>query len=678
MDDLMREFLTVTTESLNALDLDLVKLEKNPGDAELISRIFRLVHTVKGNCGFLSLPRLETVAHHAENVLGRYRSGALKVTPDSVSLILQSLDRIKSIVRGLAATGAEPPGDDRALIDMLDIVAAGKPQPQAVATEFQSAAATDDAAVQTLRISIDALEGIMETVGELVLTRNQLQQMQKNGERDIRLPLQRLHQTVSTLQEEVMKARLQPVSTVWGRLPRLLRDINIDLGKKIRLEMKGEETALDRQVLELIRDPLTHLVRNAAGHGVEKPAARVLAGKSPEGLITLSARHEGGQVVMEVSDDGHGLDASAIGRKAVEKGLLAPEKAVAISEAQMRQLIFMPEFSTAEQVTALSGRGVGMDVVRANIAKIGGTVDVSSIPGKGTSFTLRIPLTLAVVPALIVSVEGDRYAIPQAGVQEVLRMTQSGPHRIEKINETKMTRLRGGLLPLVSLHGMLGLDGMAVKSRNPCAIVIGQGSSQFGILVDRVLATEEIVVKPVSPALRHLRIFSGNAVLGDGGVVMIFDPSGIAQIAKINIAQVPEPEAPKALEAKKIPMLVFQAGGRCAVPLGQVARIERLPAAAIERAGKLKVVQHDGAIIPLVTLSNAPPGKSQPVVVIGDGVTQVGLMVGSIIDIVEASPDILLRQKSSPGLTGSAIVSGHVVDIIDAAYFLKNAVAGGA
>lgn len=522
MDDLLQDFIAETSDSMAALDNDLVDLERHPDDAALIGRIFRLVHTVKGNCGFLGLPRIENVAHHAENVLGQYRSGALKATPDSVSLVLQSLDRIKEILSGLAATGREPAGDDAALVRLLGMAAVENPGGGAVAESTPPPARDKPAPETSLRVGVETLENIMATVSDLVLTRNLL--LSHPAGAGTKEPLQRLDRAVSQLQEDVMKARLQPVGLLWDRMPRLLRDVAIDLGLKVRLEQEGAQTGLDRQVLELLRDPLTHLVRNAAAHGIEKPAERAAMGKPPEGVIKLAARQQGGQVVMTVSDDGRGLDVQAILEKAAARGLADEAALKSMTPEQAWRLILAPGFSTAREVSPAAGRGVGMDVVRENVEKAGGTLDISSVPGRGTVFTLRVPLALSIARALLAQVEDVRVAVLQSTVREVVMLKRDGPHRIERKDGARFLRLRDALLPLVSLHAHFGFDAQAAKSLRPFVIVFEGRGGAFGIIVDRVLAAEEIVIRPVHSVLRGQRLFAGNALLGDGGVVMVLDP----------------------------------------------------------------------------------------------------------------------------------------------------------
>ncbi len=583
MDELLSEFLTETSESLATLDVELVKLEQDPNAPDLIDNIFRLVHTIKGTCGFLGLPRLEAVAHSAENVLGKVRDQELIVTPIAVSLILKSLDRIKELLATLEATEAEPEGNDAELIAQLDAMAVGEdipgvveapvepearaverqlkageaseeelerafqeteteetevvevggPAPSAAADKIESETRAEKSgepsvASQSIRVSVDVLEDLMTMVSELVLTRNQLMQMVRgHADSEFKVPLQRLSHVTTELQEGVMKTRMQPIGNAWAKLPRIIRDLGHELGKKIDLQMLGADTELDRQVLELIKDPLTHMVRNSADHGLETPEERVAAGKPETGKVVLNAYHEGGHIIIKIKDDGRGIDVEKSRAKMVSSGMASEAEAAEMSEQQIQMQIFFAGFSTAEVVTAVSGRGVGMDVVRTNIEKIGGTVELESQWGKGSSFTIKIPLTLAIVSALIVESCEDRFAIPQLSVVELVRASKESEHRIEMIKDTPVLRLRNRLLPLVYLGDCLNLANASEHELTEGAevfVVVSQvGSYTFGIVVDRVFDTEEIVVKPVTPLLREIAMFSGNTILGDGSVIMILD-----------------------------------------------------------------------------------------------------------------------------------------------------------
>ncbi len=695
MDDLLAEFLTETSESLAALDLALVRLERSPADEATLSQIFRLVHTVKGTCGFLGLPRLEQVAHAAETVLDRVRDGGLAVTPGLISLVLAALDRVKTIVSGLAAAGAEPAGDDQALIVALARVAEGmaadRASPEASGADAgngadETSASADEPAFtpQTIRVSVEVLEQLMTQVSELVLARNQLLQLARSqGNAAFAGPLQRLSHVTSELQEGVMKTRMQPIGNAWNKLPRLVRDLARELGKRIELTLHGAETELDRQVLELIRDPLTHMVRNSADHGLETPAERRAAGKQETGHISLNAFHEGGHIIIELSDDGAGLSAERIRARAIAQGLASEAEAAAMTEAQIHRFIFRPGFSTAVAVTAVSGRGVGMDVVKTNIERIGGAIDIKSIAGSGTTFTIKIPLTLAIVSALVLQAGGERFAIPQINVVELVQASDDGADGssvIERINDTPVLRLRDRLLPLVSLCELLRLETENDGARAPTIVVIQVGASMLGIIVDQVFDTEEIVVKPMAPILRHVTMFSGNTILGDGSVIMILDPNGIARASGVGSAATERLRSSARAKAvrsgERTAVLLFHAGGAqpMAVPLGTVSRIEEIERAAIESSGGMPVTQYRGRLMPLVALAEGRGQERarQVVLVFSEHDRSMGLMVDEIVDVIEDRLNIELTANR-PGLLGTAVIGGRATDVIDTGYWLTRA-----
>src|SRR5580658_4396281 len=531
MDDLLREFLTETNESLNLVDAELVRFEQEPNNGAILGNIFRLVHTIKGTCGFLALPRLETLTHAAETLMGKFRDG-MPVTAEAVTLILSTIDRIKSILDAIEKSEQEPLGGDGDLIDLLGRMARqeakappqvapppvelkkpDKPEPPERADKQDKPERPDEErgdrlTNHSIRVNVDTLDHLMTTVSELVLTRNQLLEIvRRHEDSDFKVPLQRLSNVTAELQEGVMKTRMQPIGNAWQKLPRVVRDLCAELGKDIELTMRGADTELDRQVLDLVKDPLTHLVRNCADHGIESPAERIAAGKPAKGTIRLAAWHEGGHIIIEISDNGRGLDLAGIKAKVVEKGFASEAQLAAKSEAEICNYIFAPGFTTAAKVTSISGRGVGMDVVRSNIEQIGGTIDLKSQPGAGTTFTIKIPLTLAIVSALIVEAAGERFAIPQLAVLELVRAGNNGEHRIEHIKDAPVLRLRNKLLPLVRLKEVFRLG--ACDNENGFVVVTQVGSQVFGIVVDGVFHTEEIVIKPMSSKLRHIPVFSG-------------------------------------------------------------------------------------------------------------------------------------------------------------------------
>ena len=545
------------------------------------------------------------------------------------------------------------------------------------------AGAKDDdgkGASQSIRVTVDTLEHLMTMVSELVLTRNQLLEIvRRHEEFEFKTPLQRLSNVTAELQEGVMKTRMQPIGNAWQKLPRIVRDLSNELGKKIELEMHGAETELDRQVLDLIKDPLTHMVRNSADHGLETSEQRRAAGKPEHGLIRLSAYHEGGYIIIRIADDGRGLNTERIKSKAIAQGLVSEAEAEKLTEAQIHKFIFAPGFSTAAKVTNVSGRGVGMDVVRNNIDQIGGTIDVKSVAGAGLSFTIKIPLTLAIVAALIVEAGGHRFAIPQLSVIELVRVREGSEHRIESIKDTRVLRLRDKLLPLVGLGQLLGLEGNAPDFKTSFIVVTQVGSQTFGIVVDGVFHTEEIVVKPMSSKLRHIQMFSGNTILGDGSVIMIIDPNGVAQTFGNAVAShlsAVEANSAGGEDVKATTsLLVFRAGSMQpkAVPLSLITRLEEVDAQKIELSNGRHMVQYRGQLMPLISMSNDVRIKgegAQPLLVFSDGSRSMALVVDQIVDIVEDNLEIQVGSDN-PGVLGSAIIRGHATEIVDVGHFLS-------
>ena len=756
MDDLLGEFLTETSENLDVVDAELVKFERDPNDKAILDNIFRLVHTIKGTCGFLGLPRLEAVAHAAETMLGKFRDGELPVTPAAVTLILESLDHIKSLLAHLGEKGVEPEGDDRELIGRLERAANGEFE----TAEGNAAEATPDAAeaepeakideecaeveagpkamgdgecaeadaeahgeshedaaaakaepepavaephagetagvapasaseakpaepprqTQSIRVNVDVLENLMTMVSELVLTRNQLLQMVRNtDDSEFKVPLQRLSNVTAELQDAVMKTRMQPIGNAWQKLPRIVRDVSQEIGKKINLVMNGQDTELDRQVLELIKDPLTHMVRNSADHGVEMPEIRKARGKPETGTINLRAFHEGGHIIIEIADDGAGLNTEKIKHKALANGLATEAELASMTENQIQKFIFAPGFSTAQNVTNLSGRGVGMDVVRTNIELIGGQIDLWSEMGKGTTLTIKIPLTLAIVSALIVEARQCRFAIPQLAVIELVRTGHGSDHKIETINEARVLRLRDRLLPLMDLSVLLGEARTLDMKESHFVVVMQVGSQRFGIIVDNVFDTEEIVVKPVASVLRDISMFSGNTILGDGSVIMIIDPNGVANA----VAQVKDEaaqdeyaaeQAARATGGEATSLLLFRAGSNepKAAPLSLITRLEEIDVEKIEPANGANLIQYRGKLMPLVHAAKdarfLDEGR-QPILVFSNGDRLVGVAVDEIVDIVEEKLNVEL-VADEPGVLGSAVIKGRATQVVDVMHYL--------
>ncbi|MCS7315414.1 MAG: chemotaxis protein CheW [Bryobacterales bacterium] len=557
-----------------------------------------------------------------------------------------------------------------------------------IAAEAESAHRGPSVADTTIRVDVGLLDKLMNLVGELVLARNQiLQYSARQEDAAFNATSQRLNLITTQLQEGVMKTRMQPIRTVWNKLPRMVRDLAASCGKQIQLEMEGAETELDRSIIEAIKDPLTHIVRNACDHGLETPEERVRAGKPPVGRLSLRAYHEGGQVNIEISDDGRGIDPERIKAKAIQKGLLRPDQAERMSERELMNLLFLPGFSTAERVTNISGRGVGLDVVKTNIEKIGGVVDLSSRVGEGTTVRIKIPLTLAIIPGLVIASGGERFVIPQVSLLELIRLEgEAGRRQIEWIHGTPVYRRRGALLPIAYLNQVLGLK--TDENAEALNIVVLQAEDrQFGLVVDAISDTQEIVVKPLGKQLKGLNGYAGATIMGDGRVALILDVLGIGQLAGVITETreqgLGEVEQVEAASQQKQTYLLFSAGSfrRLAVPLALVARLEEFPQSKIERAGGRMVVQYRGRILPLVSLtalldpaaedlaSGQDPAQA---IVFSDGERSVGLLVDQILDIVEEAVEIKAQQER-PGLLGSAVIGGKVTDIVDLRAVLERA-----
>lgn len=735
MNDVIREFLLETHENLAQLDTDLLALEKDPSEKQTLARVFRTLHSVKGTAGFIGLPKLEAVAHAAESLLSKLRAGELRFNRPIATGVLAVVDAIRQMLAHIEGGGDEGDGDYSALIAQLEWLhktggegtpppgviapaaapapppapapAPPPPPPAPVATppsaetpppsdapEMRAPAVSDSA----LRVDVGLLDKLMNLVGELVLARNQIMQFSTSQEDAGFLgTVQRLNLLTTELQANVMKTRMQPIGNVWNKFPRIVRDLAVACAKKVRFEMDGQETELDKTIIEAIRDPLTHMVRNAVDHGIETPEARVQHGKPAEGRLSLHAFHEGGKVIIELSDDGGGIDPQRVRDKAVRSKAVSAEDAARLSDRELINLVFLPGFSTAERVTQFSGRGVGLDVVRTNIEKIGGTVDLESRTGRGTTVRMKIPLTLAIIPALTVTSGGDRYCIPQVNLLELVRLEgEQAARGVEQIQGAPVYRLRGSLLPLVYLAQQLH-NGEPPPDPSEITIVVLQADDrQFGLVVDAIHDTEEIVVKPLQKQLKGVTVFAGATIMGDGRVALILDVLGLAQRANVvsgarGRALSEKPTAAAAPATSRLPLLLFSAtdGSRMAIPLALVARLEELPRTSLERSGGRDVVQYRDEILPLLDVSRElrrmgragrtrvrPAGNGRPapapnaegdtiqvIVYAGEG-RRVGLVVGSILDIVEE--EVTTRTRAGrPGVLFSAVVQGRVTELLD-------------
>ena len=736
IDDLTREFLIESQEGLDRMERCLTELEARPGDGSLLAEIFRSVHTIKGTTGFLGFQRLEKLAHAGESLLGLLRDGKMIAAPPVVTILLQLLDGLRSILKWIETGGFEGDGDDSNLIARLEEMQAAPtldPSPpealpaiQAIPLQpapshpaisqrvrgrrkdkAQSASAPPDlklrenessettappvrrmesgqpsvpaapaAADSTLRVDVALLNRMMNLVGELVLTRNQILQS-SCGDGRMTMLSRRLDMVTADLRESVMKARMQPVSNVFSKMPRLVRDLSQSLQRQVQLQLEGQETELDKSLLEAIKDPLTHAVRNALDHGIEAPAARTAAGKPSTGTLRLRALQEGSHVLIEVSDDGAGISVDKVRAKAMERGLVSADRAAQMAERELLQLVFLPGFSTAARVTSVSGRGVGMDVVRTNVEKIGGKVEIDSRAGKGTTLRMRIPLTLAIIPALIVRSAQQSFALPQAALSELVHVAaEENASTIEWIDAVPLYRLRGKLLPLVFLDRMLAQDRAKQDSpkRERYIAVLDADGRQFGLVVDGLADPEEIVVKPLSPALKGIGLYSGATVLGNGELALILDPGAIAQNAGISMAS--EDDSAQAVPVENRTsvrltefLLVEIAGRRAAVPLEDVLRIEQLPATRIESIAHRPVLNFSGHFVPVEDSANLidealmRPGSSLIVVICRFGPRQVGVVVSHVLDVASGSD--LFEAGSTLRTDGVTLLKERVTDILD-------------
>lgn len=779
VDDLIREFLVESNENLDRVDAELVKLEVDPGSAELLASVFRGIHSIKGACGFLGFNKLQALAHAGENLLSKLRDGVLVLTPDISSALLSTVDGIRQMLATISSAGHDgeeafadlietlqrlhsrgsvaspaipapvvgatpapvpvppavpdppavsPPAATRGkkkkfqaqpgklggalierkriklddLIRALEAQEAGDSRPigeilvsagaVTAADVAEALRALDEARNQTaqdstIRVNVTLLDRLMNLVGELVLARNQIVQYASQQEdTGFLATIQQLNLVTSELREGVMKTRMQPISRLFDKVPRVVRDVSVACGKQVRIETEGKNTELDRTLLEAINDPLTHLVRNAIDHGIELPERRIELGKPAEGVLTLRALHEGGQVTIEIADDGAGIDAERIRKKAVERGTITAEQAARMSSAEALNLIFLPGVSTAEKVTNVSGRGVGMDVVRTNIERVGGSVEIQTRLGEGTTFKVKVPLTLAIVPALIVRSGEKCFAIPQVNLVELVRL-ENAREGIELVHGTSVYRLRGRLLPLIHLNRELKLppDRPASSAEAINIVVLQVDSRRFGLVVDQVQDAEEIVVKPLSKHLKGIRAYAGATILGDGKLALILDVLGIASAAGIT-ADASETTVKKevaetqttAEDRQKLVLFCGPGGSRMAIPLSSLARLEEIPVTRIERSGERLVVQYREQILPLVRVTEVlpPPIHSAhaskdsenpatvPVLVLNSDGHSFGLVVDRILDIVEQA--IAVRAPATrPGVLCSTVIADHVTELID-------------
>ena len=699
--EILAEFLVESEEHLDQLDSDLVEWEKQPTNSEIVTRVFRAFHTIKGTAGFLDFKRLEELTHTAETLLSGVRDGTIEYDAKIANALLDTVDTVRAILATINQTNTEGNPDTADLVQILVSLnspnstdASVMPPPITAETRTDSQSLALVAASQSrtstsdprVRIDVSTLDNLMNLAGELVLARNQIMQVAaQRNDSVLTTAAQGLNLITSELQERVMKTRMQPIDTIWSRFPRVVRDLAKACGKDVVLTIEGKETELDRTIIEAMKDPMTHLIRNALDHGLETADERRASGKPPEGRVVLRAFHEGGQVVIEIGDDGRGIDPQRIARKAIDKSLLEAAAVRQMNDREILQILFLPGFSTAETITNISGRGVGMDVVKSSIEHIGGTVEIDSTLTVGTTFRVKIPLTLAIVPTLIVGCGQEQYAIPQVCLTELVRVMAGSNHEIEYVHGCPVYRLRDALLPLIDLRALLDSEGCERMHCDLCIVVVKLGAQQFGLIVDRIHDTAEIVVKPLGELLASSPLFSGGTILGDGDVALIVDiprlaeRCGITSDASTSWLEYVE-DKPQSEHSGASTMLLFSCadGRQMALELASVTRLEKFSRTEVERAGDRLVLQYREGLLELVDvhhlLSSVPPSKLwiesadvrtfQVVVFAVSNGKLVGLVVDDVLDVVEEIVE-LRTSGQREGVLGSAVIGDRITEVVD-------------
>ena len=717
-----------------------MRLEETPEDKKLVGDIFRAIHTLKGSSGFFAFKRLEKISHAGETLLGKIRDGSLMLDTQKTTTLLDCLDVLREVIGGIEASRAEPAGDDAGLIQDLLSLASGEsiaaksaqavpagstaPAVEPAPAVPQPAAGKPDAATQSMKIAVstptagesdevqaeatepgeeneplvigranevaapvkvnlELLDKLMNLVSEMVLARNRLLPFAAGmDDHNFSNAVRTVDLLTQELQERMMKTRMQPISQVWSKFPRLIRDVSNECNKTVHLVQEGADTELDRTLLDAVRDPLVHVIRNCIDHGIEEAADRMAAGKPAAGRIFLRAAHENGMVVIAIADDGAGVNYELVRSKAVEKSLVSADKAAELTDQQLIEFIFLPGFSTKSIVTNLSGRGVGMDVVKTNISNIGGSIEIDSPRGKGTTIRLKIPLTLAIMPALFVRCENERYAIPQNSIIEmVLLDTGKQGAGLEDFYGVPVFRLRKKLVPLLLLNQQLDLSQHMPEKNAVVTIAILQSAGvHFGLLVDEVLNMQEVVVKPLGPVFKGIPHFAGATILGDGRLALILDIDGMANdsrlVAKIRARDLNAGFVEDQSKENLIPMLLFDLPGLkwVAIPLEAVDRLEIFPASSVQRNGRREVVHYGDGIMHLLRLNEyvdgadpAPAPTDAPLPVIAHYVNNlpVGLVVSKVHDIIHVPKITHESNALQRGLMGYVLMNEIVISVVD-------------
>ncbi|BAZ17514.1 CheW-like domain protein [Calothrix sp. NIES-4071] len=681
--DDIKAFLAESYENLNQIENDIVDLEKTLVSVDALSRVYRCLHTLKGNCGFLAFSKLEGLAHAGESLLNKLRAGDLTVNTEIATTLLQTIDSIRKILTFIEANDSEGNEDYSNLIQKLNSFHSTSPSKVPASTPLSTTLATDSTYItsETIRVDVDVLDKIMNLVGELILSRNQVLQLANSLDDTAFTKIsQNLDLISSELQFVVMKTRLQPINAILQKLPRAVRDIEVASGKRVHLKVIGADTELDRNIIEFIKDPILHIVRNCIDHGIETPEVRTKLGKPIEGKLCVRAFHSCGKVNIEISDDGKGIEAERVKTKALELRLITSLQAQTFTEAEILNLIFLPGLSTSTQVTNLSGRGVGMDVVKTNIERVNGTVQVYSQPGQGTVFKLKIPLTLAIISALIITSNGQYFTIPQTNVQELVRLEGNDiSERMDILYDIPVLRLRGNILPLVYLNKVLGFEEVPLSVLENIEdietiyiVVIKIDGYHFGLIVDSIEDTEDIVVKPLGKQLKNVSIFTGATILGDGKIALIIDANAFALTAGVTTQTNSLSTTLINTSEEREMILLFEGvqNARMGIFITLASRLEEFDSQVIKIIGNQKVVQYNNEIIPLIDLNEVFLGTPQilsdiiQVVIVTLNHRNYGLIVNLIIDIVE-EPMKIQGASTRPGVKMLANIQNQIIEILD-------------
>jgi two-component system chemotaxis sensor kinase CheA len=674
MDDLIADFVAESREMLEALGGEIVAWEANPDDRARLDSIFRFVHTVKGNCGFFEFPRLEALSHAAEDALADVRAGRRQPDVPLVSAVLAIIDRIGEMIAIIERGEKLPEGDDSGLIEALEPGAEGAAAPAAAAV----AELARGAAPRTIRLSVGLLDRVMSTVSDMVLARNELARRLRETSTDVSVDgaFERLSSIIAEMRDAITRTRMQRIENLFVALPRMVRDLSAELGKQVLVDIEGGDVELDREMIEMIRDPLTHIIRNAVDHGIEGPAERLKAGKREIGILSVSARQSGNQILIDIQDDGRGIDGKKLVAKALDVGLLERDDAAKLTPREQLALIFEAGLSTAKEVTAISGRGVGMDVVRSNVERIGGIVEVDSVPGEGTRMTLRVPLTLTIIPALTVSIGSHHFAIPRSAIVEIVRANGESV-TLDTLGGSGVATIRGKRVPEVALADILGLKSEMPENERNLVVLRPAGGDVYALAVERIHDHEELVVKPAAPQVMATGLYAGTTLADDGSPILLFDPAGLAEVGGVKLetqdrtARVAE--GPSTMAAQAVSVLLFRGldGGRRALRLGVVDRIEEVPVSAIKPgAGQLRV-QLGEAILPLAGVNADLGDEKVRVFRLNDGVHEIGYAFREVIDLSTIESDVIPAEN--PGeISAVTLIAGEPAELVDAHWLFSN------